>query len=127
MEASMTYFARYALLAVAVASLFIAGCTSSAICSCPLSGVAVFPVPAAATNPIVSVSADPPCTAMDNAAGGVSLYRRDGGICRGRAVLTNGDTYEFSVEFRATNSGCCGTLAFPIDASPPVLVDAGQD
>ena len=60
-------------------------------------------------------------------AGGVYLSRQDSGICHGRAQLTNGDTYEFSVEFRATDSGCCGTLAYPVDASPPVLVDGGQD
>ena len=106
-----------------------AGCTSStAVCPCPAGGIALFPVPAAATNPIVSVSADPPCT-----ADGQRRRRRlplppgHGGICRGRAVLTNGDTYEFSVEFRPSGTGCCGTLAYPIDASPPVLVDGGQD
>ena len=64
----MTYLARYTLqaVAVAVASLSGTGCPSSAVCSCPAPGIALFTVPAAATNPIVSVSADPPCTAMDN-------------------------------------------------------------
>ena len=121
-------FARHVLPAVvAVASLFGAGCPSSPVCPCPAPGVALFTVPAAATNPIVSVSADPPCTAMDNGSGYVYLSRQDSGICRGRAVLTNGDTYEFSVEFRPSGIGCCGSLAYPIDASPPVLVDAGQN
>ena len=48
-------------------------------------------------------------------------------LCRGRAVLTDGDTYAFSVEFRPIDTGCCGTLPYPIDASPPTLIDGGQD
>ena len=86
----------------------------------PRSGAAAeFPVPNAAANPIVSVSADPPCTAATSGDGSVTLSRPDSGICRGRAVLTNGDTYAFSVEFRPSDTGCCGTLPYPIDASPP--------
>jgi hypothetical protein len=112
----------------ALAAAAAEGCTSSpGVCPCPAGGFALFTVPAAATNPIVSVSADPPCTAMDSGSGSVSLSRQDSGICRGRAVLTNGDTYAFSVEFRPSGIGCCGNVAFPIDASPPTLIDAGQD
>jgi hypothetical protein len=111
-----------------LATLGAAGCTPTpAVCPCPAGGLALFDLPAARTNPIVSVSADPPCTAMDSGAGSVYLSRQDSGICRGRAVLTNGDTYAFSVEFRPSGTGCCGTLAYPIDASPPTLVDGAQD
>ena len=105
------------------AALAAAGCTTSTDMPCPV-GSAV-PVPAAATNPIVSVSADPPCTARQRR--GTSPLPPDSGICRGRAVLTDGDTYAFSVEFRPIDTGCCGTLPYPIDASPPTLIDGGQD
>jgi hypothetical protein len=57
--------------------------------------------------------------------GSVSLSRQGNGICRGTAQLTNGDTYAFSVEFRASGNGCCGSLAYPIDASAAALIDAG--
>jgi hypothetical protein len=111
-----------------LAALAAAGCTASpGVCPCPTGGLALFPLPAAATNPIVSVAADPPCTAMDSGTGAVYLSRADSGICRGSAVLSDGDTYAFSVEFRPSGTGCCGSLAYPIDASAPTLVDGGQD
>ena len=55
------------------------------------------------------------------------VERHDSGICRVKAYLASGDTYTFSVEFRASVNGCCGSLAYPIDASAPVLVDGGTD
>ena len=110
------------------AALAAAGCTTSTdTCLCPVGAAAEFPVPNAAANPIVSVSADPPCTAATSGDGSVTLSRPDSGICRGRAVLTDGDTYAFSVEFRPIDTGCCGTLPYPIDASPPTLIEGGQD
>jgi len=55
----------------------------------------------------------------------VWVERHDSGICPVKAYLASGDTYTFSVEFRASVNGCCGSLAYPIDASAPVLVDGG--
>jgi hypothetical protein len=125
----MTYpgaFGRYARRAVAVASLFLAGCSS--VRPCPASGFSLFRVPATQANPIVSVSADAPCTAtLDSRATVVYLSRLDSGICRGRAELANGDTYTFSVEFRTVDTGDCGALTYAFDASFPALIDGGQD
>lgn len=124
----MATVARCVLRTIAIASLFAAGCSSSAaVCPCPAPGIGRVTVPAAPANPIVSVSADPPCTAMDSGSGTVYLQRQDSGVCRGRAQLANGDTYAFAVEFRASGTGCCGSLAYAVDASAPMLIDAGAD
>ena len=119
--------ARRVCFAVAVVgSLTMAGCSSPAVCNCPVSA-GLFRVPAADSNPIVGASTDPPCTAMPSGSIYVWVALQDSGTCRVKAHLKNGDAYTFSVEFRATASGCCGNLAYPIDASVPVLVDGGTD
>ena len=87
----------------------------------------MFPVPTAADQPDRQRLGRSALHGRDSGDGSVYLSRPDSGICRGRAVLTNGDTYAFSVEFRPIGTGCCGTLPYPIDASPPTLIDGGQD
>ena len=121
----MTYLARYARRAVAVASLFLAGCSS--VRPCP-AGFVLLRVPTTQANPIVSVSTDDPCTAtMESVAPVVYLSRPDSGTCRGRAELANGDTYTFSAEFRTIDTADCHALTFAIDASFPTLLDGGRD
>ena len=116
-----------AAVAVAVAAVAVAACGSTQVrCPCPL-GMANVAVPSAQTTTIDSVQTDPPCAATAGGAGTgtVSVIRQSPGTCQVRVALGNGDTYTFSVEFRASGSGCCGDFAFPVDASFPVLVDAG--
>lgn len=116
-----------AAVAVAVAAIGVPACMSPHYdCPCGLFPASVA-VPSAQTTTIDSIQTDPPCTAMEGGAGSgiVEVYRQGSGSCQVRVDLGNGDTYAFSVQFRTSGGACCGDDAFPVDASFPVLVDAG--
>jgi hypothetical protein len=114
------------LLAVAVASLSLSGCESPQVCACP-AGVGSVVVPAAQSASIASVSTDAPCDAFSTGGSMVYASRQGSGTCELRVSLTNGETYAYSLQFRASGTGCCGSTAFLVDASVPALVDAGGD
>jgi hypothetical protein len=113
------------LLAVAVATLFLSACGSPMICGDPCGDSVAVPI--AQSAPIATVSTDAPCDAFSTGGNMVYVSRQGSGTCQVRVSLTNGDTYAFSMQFRASGSGCCGSTAFLVDASVPALVDAGGD
>ena len=121
----MTYLTpRRALPALTFASLCISACDPSPVCPCPFGG-AIVAVPATQSIPLESVTTDPPCSASGVSSDQIFVMRQNTGTCQVRAQLTNGETYTFSVQFRASGSGCCGHVAFAVDSSVPELVDAG--
>lgn len=121
----MTYLsARIACLAL-LAALAAAGCDSPGVCPCP-AGVATVTLPVTESVSIASVSSVPPCSASDLPDGHVLVARAENGSCQVTAQLTNGDRYEFAVEFRASGNGCCGHTAYPVESTAPHLVDAGS-
>ena len=107
-------------------SPFLAGCSSPPNCGCGNPGVALIRVPATTSNPIVNVSAESPCTAEQSGSIYLWLTQHEIGICRGQVLLANGDVYAFSVDFHASDSGCCAGLGYPVDASVVELTDAGS-
>lgn len=109
-----------------ILALALAACSSgqNAVCPCPSGGFASVPLPMSPTLAIDGVSTDPPCTASPE-NGKVLVWSQDTATCHVRADMTNGDTYEFTVDFRKSGTGCCGNVAFPVDASTPERVDAG--
>ena len=109
-------------LAVAVAALLLSACGSPQVCACP-AGVGSVTV----SEPPTSVSTDAPCDAFSTGGSMVYVSRQGSGTCEVRVLLTNGETYAYSLQFRASGSGCCGSTAFLVDASVPALVDAGGD
>jgi len=109
--------------ALAFAALGISGCPRN--CVCPTdAGVAEVPLPPAAqSSPITDVSADQPCTAVANAAGGVTIYSPSATTCGVRVQLADGELYTFSVTFHASTDSCCpGPYGF--DATTPQPADA---
>jgi len=128
--------ASFAVRAVAVAALSLAlslpACSSTpAVCPCHgmFSAYVAIPPPDADATPaaIVTVSTDPPCVAADDGTGHVTVSRPLAGRCDVLVRLSNNDIYTFSVEFQAVGQAgaCCSNLPFPVDASVPVLFDAG--
>lgn len=109
-------------LAVAVAALSLSACGSPMVCPCPSGGGSV-----TVSEPPASVSTDAPCDAFSTGGSMVYVSRESPGPCELRVLLTNGETYAYSLQFRASGSGCCGSTAFLVDASAPALVDAGGD
>lgn len=109
--------------AVAVGGLGISGCPRT--CVCPTdAGVAEVPLPPAArSSPITDVSTDQPCTALADAAGGITIYSPSATTCGVRVQLANGDLYTFAVMFHPSNDACCpGPYGF--DATTPQRADA---
>lgn len=107
-----------------ILALALAACSSgqNAVCPCP-NGVASVPLPMSPTIGIDSASTDPPCTVSPE-DGSVMVRSEAAATCHVRAHMTNGDTYVFDVDFRKSGTGCCGDVAFPVDASSPERVDA---
>ena len=112
------------LLVLVLASGAVAGCSSSA-CECAL-GAALVALPATLPAPVAGVTTDAACTAsyFEN-INKVMVRRNAAGSCAVRVDLTNGEAFQFSVEFR-TLVGCCAPGAIVDDASVPELVDAGS-
>ena len=106
--------------------LALAACSSgtNAVCPCPSGGRSSVLLPMSPTIAIDGVSTDPPCSATPE-NGHVIVTSQDTATCHVRAHMTNGDTYAFDVDFRKSGTGCCGNVAFPVDASTPERVDAG--
>jgi hypothetical protein len=72
------------------------------------------------------VSTDPrSCGAYVGGTANVVVSSSIEGTCRVQLLLSNGDTYQFTVEFRVTHTGRCGNVNMVVDASVPALVDAG--
>jgi hypothetical protein len=120
---AMTYISiKFAYLALVAAFI---GCDSSpGVCPCP-SGDAVVTVPVTPDATIQSVAVDAPCSAQIAADQSyLFVSRENSGICQVGILLTNGDTYCVSVEFKG-GSGCCNHSVFAVGQPTLTLVDAG--
>ena len=130
----MTYLAsgvaRLATLALAVASLSSSGCSLvGGSCNCPQLGGATVVLPAAQSSPIANITTGTACSASDYGGGQIGVTARSNTptTCGVTVELMNGDTYAFSVEFRAFDpGGCCsGVQGFAL--GQPTQIDGGVD
>ena len=115
--------------ALAIASLSVSSCGGHTSPCCCHTGASVV-LPPSAVAPIASVSTDGSCGASDGGgepgARYVNVSRHSGGTCAVQVVLADGDTYAFTVEFAVTSKNVvCDMPIVPVDASVPVLADAG--
>jgi len=113
---------RVAFLALAAA---LVGCDSSpGVCPCP-SGDAVVTVPVTVNATIDGVAAAAPCSAQIAANRRYLLVSRENcGTCQVSILLTNGETYGTSIEFKA-GSGCCSHGVFAVGQTTLTLIDGG--
>ena len=120
---------RFALLALAVASLSTAACGPfSESCTCPgHAGLVVFPS-LLKSSPVASVSAGSTCTTVDIGFNRVQIYTSSGQTCVFTMQLMDGVTYTVTVQFRLYKDyGCCAGL-YVIDGYPDYQgVDGGGD
>jgi len=83
-------------------------------------------LPDAGAVTIVSVSTEPTsCGSYVGGTDNVVVNSASEGTCQVRFRLSNGNTYEFTVDILMTHSGRCGNVDMVVDASVPRLVDAG--
>ena len=68
---------------------------------------------------------DQTCGASVGGPSYVNVSRLSAGSCQVQVVLVDGETYTFTVEFGATGTGGCEGALGILDASSPVLIDAG--
>jgi hypothetical protein len=133
METCMTHrshgVSRFALVALAVASLSTAACGPfSSSCSCPgNAGLVVFPS-LLKSSPVASVSAGSTCTTTDIGFDRVQIATSTGQTCAFTVQLMDGATYRITVAFRDFDaSGCCAGVHI-IDGDPAYeLVGGGAD
>ena len=119
---------RLALASLIVASLSVAACPGPST-SLPHCESRIFiTLPDAGAVTIASVSADPTsCGAYVGGTDNVVVTSASEGTYQIRLRLSNGNTYEFTVEIRATHTGRCGNVDMVVDASVPRPVDAGAN
>jgi len=116
--------ARLVAAALVLAPLSVWGCRGHTTPNCSSTTVGVA-LPDAGDLTSATFSTNPECGARAGSTDYVDVSRFTAGTCQVQVVVANGDTYAFSVEFGSSGTGYCEHAIRPLDASSPVLVDAG--
>jgi hypothetical protein len=112
-------FPRFALLALAVASLSPAACGPfSESCWCPGAADRLVLPYELQSNPVVSVSAGSTCTATDIGDGRLEVLSTTGQTCVFTVLFEDGVTYRITANFSQFDpDGCCAGI-YTVDDYP---------